>query len=120
MLSYFISMFHHHFDHDKKKVVLLLNQKKRFFLIFLVCLVFISAYDLTNIVQNKEDKYNTNFFHFPKGWFNTTQARGIHMTSQNKNNHLPDRSEVKEENKNPDWENEYEYRNRALQLIAHN
>ena len=83
MLSYFISMFHNHFDHDKKKVVLLLNQKKRFFS-FLVCLVFISAYDLTNIVQNKEDKYNTNFFHFPKGWFNTTQARGIHMTSQNK------------------------------------
>lgn len=99
MLSYFISMFHAHFDHDKKKVVLLLNRKKRFFLIFLVCLVFISAYDLTNIVQNKEDKYNTNFFHFPKGWFNTTHARGIHMTSQNNNNHLPDRSEVKEENK---------------------
>lgn len=71
----------------------------RFFTVFLACVVFFTAYDLTNGSEKPEDNHNTSLLRNSRffNWLELKKTRGITMTEEKKANQLPDRSEVKAE-----------------------
>ncbi|MCY8522351.1 oligoendopeptidase F, partial [Bacillus atrophaeus] len=71
----------------------------RFFTVFLACVVFFTAYDLTNGSEKPEDNHNTSLLKNSRffNWLELKKTRGITMTEEKKANQLPDRSEVKAE-----------------------